>query len=132
MNKRNILILFIAVVFTALASCTPDDGLDLDSRDKYVGSWTCFDSSAQGNFTYSSIISRKGDFDTVTISNFYYAGSDKSVYAIVDGNSIDIPNQLYDGSYFVSGSGTFSNDKIKINYIARDGTVDDNGVAVYQ
>jgi len=132
MNNRNILILFIAVLLTAFEACTPDDGLDLDSRDKFVGSWTCSDSSSQGKFTYASIISRKGDFDTVTISNFYYAGSDKSVYAIVDGNSIDIPNQLYDASYFVSGSGTFSNDKIKIDYIARDGNVDDNGVAVYQ
>lgn len=132
MNKQNLLVFFIAVVITAFASCTPDDGLNLDSRDKFVGSWTCFDSSAQGNFTYPSIISRKGDFDTVTISNFYYLGSDKSVYAIVDGNNIDIPNQLYDGSYFVSGSGTLSNDKIKINYIARDGNVDDYGVAIYQ
>jgi uncharacterized protein affecting Mg2+/Co2+ transport len=132
MNKRNTIILFIAVV-TAFASCTPDDGLNLDDRDNFVGSWTCRDSSKTNAdvATYTVIVSRKGDLDTVLISNFYNIGNNNSAIGLVSGTSIVIPNQIVD-SWVITGSGIYSNNKFSITYSATLGTSVDNGYAVYQ
>lgn len=121
-------------VFAALAllsSCAPDEGLEIDDRDKFIGTWTCNDNgSSSGASTYTVTVERVGDNDSVRLKNFYNLLPSNTVIGKVSGSSISLPLQVTDGIN-INGSGTFSNSGFSISYKAVDGSTIDNGTAIY-
>lgn len=115
-----------------LSACAPDDDdIVIDDRDKFIGTWTCNDNgSTSGTSTYTVVVERLGDVDSVKIKNFYFLGNGNSVTGLVSSNNINLPQQTTDG-IIISGSGSFSNNGFSINYKAIDGAVTDNGTAAY-
>ena len=126
-------LLYSITIITMLAACAPDedDDLIIDDRDKFTGTWTCNDNgSTSGTSTYTVVVERVGELDSVRIKNFYFLGNANAVTGKVSGNSISLPKQTSDGIN-INGSGSFSNNGFSITYTAIDGSVVDNGTAVY-
>lgn len=124
---------FFAVIsiMSLLTACAPDDDLEIDDRDKFIGTWTCNDNgSTSGASTYTVTVERVGDNDSIRLKNFYNLLPSNSVIARVSGSSISLPQQLSDG-WNINGSGSFSNNGFSISYTAVDGSTVDNGTAVY-
>jgi hypothetical protein len=100
-----------------LTSCqkTDDDPETADDRDKLVGSWRCTESGQNANPTPYLINIDKAGTNAVEISNFAFLGSGESVIANVSGSAITIGPQTV-SSRSVSGSGSYSNNKINFSY----------------
>lgn len=104
-------ILVIGIIF---ASCKPDKKDDpinptTDSRDKYIGTWLCHETSQiSGNTSYPINISKSTvNSSEIMISRFYDIPS-QEVRASVSDNSIVIPYQQLGTVGFAKGSGTLS------------------------
>lgn len=109
-----------------LASCTPEEDNDptpVDSRDKYVGTWSCAEKSqVYSDYSYQANI-KKSTINTsdVLIENFYNLGFNTSVTASLSSNSFTVSQQTVSGQV-ISGNGTSSNSStIKFSYTANDG-----------
>jgi hypothetical protein len=118
-----------------LASCTPDDQepVPKDSRDQYLGTWTCSENSKQnGQSTYNvNLKINTSDKDQMLIDNLYNYGFNKTAYFIINASAISIPSQTYSGSNTLSGSGTISSSsKINLTFYVKDGASTDTCTAV--
>ena len=105
-----------------VSSCVKDDedGPGVDSRDKFVGPWTCKEKlTTNGKIEESSFpitISKSDSSDNgIIIKNFGNIGQFTSTLAEVSGNSISIKYQPVI-NFTVSGSGSYSNEKISFTY----------------
>ena len=123
------LALLIIIGFTA---CTPDNPNNFDIRDDFVGTWLCSEqSSVFGNSNYTvDIVKSVADSSQILIKNFYQLGSTVSVTAVVNGNSLNIPNQNASGQT-INGSGSLVSGNINLTYTANDGSHTDNVTATY-
>ncbi len=119
--------------FMFFTACTPDDDISGDPRDKFIGSWLCRDSSkTTGDVrTYSISITKEGEFDEVSINNFYDLGSSNPSRGVVSGTSIVVPNQTVDG-FVLNGSGVYNDGEFFIEYSSKLGSDTDLGIAEYQ
>jgi len=115
---------FILPLVFCMYSCEPDDPDDIpteDARTKFVGSWLCVEAS-QMSYTVN-IKKSQANESQILLENFHHFGADESVYAIVAGFSLDIPQQLAcDGTWEVKGSALMSSNEknITFNYTASD------------
>jgi hypothetical protein len=124
----------VITMLAIVSACTPDNNSSGDEREKFLGSWTCKDSSITNGDVqpiYTVTITKVGDNDSVRISNFYRLGSNTFVYAKISDKTLFIPSQNDDG-FLISGSGSINNSSIKINYGAQLGSNTDQGIAIYQ
>ena len=118
-----------------LTSCEPDDFNDdssISPRDKFVGTWTCIESS---QLTYNVNI-RKSSYDSsiVNIYHFHYLGETEYAIGEVAGYTLTIPEQdMCEGSRRVKGNGimTSNQQSITLNYTISDGIVIDTINATY-
>lgn len=132
---------FIFVLFSSfLTSCepetsAPEDTPDVDPRDKFVGNWVCTETSKQnGQQTFTvGITLNPSNSSQVLISNFYLFGADEKANALITGNTITIPTQVF-CSHTISGSGFIDNSKTIINwdYYVNDGQQTDTCTAIYK
>lgn len=97
-----------------LASCTPDKKEDIispaiDARDKYLGSWTCNETSqVSGSTSYPISISKSStNSSEILISRFYDIPS-QEVRASVTDNTISIPYQQLGNVGFTKGTGSIN------------------------
>lgn len=133
MKKIKIQLAVTAIIVAMFSSCTDNNTSPTgDDRDSFAGSWTCNEVSKQyGNATYPVTITKYGDYDSVTIKNFYQLGNSISALALVSGSSITIPYQDVSGGIKVTGTGILSNSKINLTYYATDAGVKDTITATY-
>lgn len=125
-----IFILFLTIFF---AACVDDNTVDPDddARDKFVRNWNCKE-LCEGQITYynSNITKEPNNTSQVLIYNLYSLGTNTFAKATVSGNSITIPQQTID-VFSVSGSGTFTGNKIEFNYVVNDGSGNTSVAATY-
>jgi hypothetical protein len=90
-----------------------------DARDRLIGHYSLEEYSEKYNdVSYYTISVTKSDASNeIYLNNFY--GSDYSLYAYVNGDKINIPNQIIDGYQF-SGIGTYWGSEITLNYSVKD------------
>ncbi|MCC7302094.1 MAG: hypothetical protein IT233_05585 [Bacteroidia bacterium] len=128
--------LFLRSLFGALAlslvlvSCQPDDPepTPTDDRDKFVGSWTCQESSSQtGNSTFTVHINKSATSSSqIEIENLYNAGFSNKATANVSGNNFSASNQPYTSFIITSLSGNSTGSTtLTMNYIIQNGSIYD-------
>jgi len=95
-------------------------------RAKFIGSYLVSDNcSGSGISTYTISVDPASAVTTVLISNFWNEFVN-NVTATVSGNTITIANQAPDSDGFtVSGTGTYANGILILNYTVSDGTNSD-------
>ena len=131
-NLFKYLTIIALVIF--IASCAKEDdpinGVS-DARNKYTGTWTAQEnSSVFGSSTYSiTITTSNSNNEDILIKNFYNLGAGTVTIGSVNvdgsGNSIQIKQQTVSGNV-ISGSGSYSNNKITFNFTSNDGQTIDN------
>lgn len=110
-----------------LASCASNDSENptpTDDRDKYLGTWSCAETSSKnGNSTFDVTMRKNTNVESqLFIDNFYLLGPSYSAVITKSGNSITIPSQSLSGNT-IQGNGSFSSDtKISMSYTVNDGS----------
>jgi hypothetical protein len=81
------------------------------------GTWHCSEeSSIFGSQEYLVDISRYApNSDSILLDNFYNIGFGKEVIAVVNGQDIEIPNQVVDG-FTISGTGYIQNSANSVSF----------------
>lgn len=121
------------LISLTMATCNPDDGEDVDTRDKYVGQWNCTETATQHPvpITFSVDITKDAlTTDEIYISNFYHLGFDEKAKGLVNFNSLNLPTQTVCNITFF-GDGTYSQNKVNMTYYANDGADIDTVTAVF-
>lgn len=123
MNKTVIKFFFrFSIIISALFlfSCepdTPDEEPEI-SRDKFIGIWTCVESS---QLTYDVDIRKSpNDSDEIYLYHFHFLGEDDYARGEVAGYSLTLPQQtMCSGTRTISGNALMSSNKrsISFNYI---------------
>ena len=119
------LAVFSVILF--LASCTTneaDSPTPIDSRDKYIGTWSCAENSSKTGASTFDVRIRKNvnNNNQFLIDNFYLLGNQYSASVNVSGTSLSIAQQSISGNT-VQGSGTIQSDtKISLTYSVNDGS----------
>jgi len=116
MKKNYFKYIVIAVTVAFISSCAEEDPL-APPTDKYIGQWTCKETQGTISTSFTITISRHGSEDTLDVYNFNNLGSNEKAIFIVNDNSITIPSQIITG-FSISGYGTYSNEKLNLNYSA--------------
>lgn len=118
-------VVFASALMMLLTSCADEDFQDpnADPREKFLGAWVCKETiGSAAPQTFTIYFTSYGTTDTVRISNFSGYGNTAVAYALVSGNSLQIPQQQIGVTNIpVQGSGTFSsqggNERIDMTYL---------------
>ncbi|MDQ3109171.1 MAG: hypothetical protein M3R17_04685 [Bacteroidota bacterium] len=128
-------IFFSAVIFatTFFVACAPEEEpAPADARDLYVDSWTLNENSTQIGVSppYTIHINKVTTNTTqVEIENFYNIGFNFKAKVNIDGSSMTIPQQTYNGNQ-LHGSGTKTNaNSINMTYYVNNGSTIDTCTA---
>ncbi|MFN4123718.1 MAG: hypothetical protein ACK4GL_10505 [Flavobacteriales bacterium] len=129
-NAKQILLLSGLVLL--LQACAPEEDIQDDPRIKFGGTWVVNEtSSVFGPSAYQVTVSNHPDNEEqIQIANFYNIGAGTRVNANVNNNSLSILNQSVSGQ-IISGSGSFQNNTVTVNFTANDGQVNDNVTAQF-
>lgn len=132
--KKFLILLMIASLSFGLNSCVDDvvDDPD-DPRAAFLGTWNVDESCVRLNYEVE-ISAASGDDTKVLMDNFALTGPGyPPAYGFVNGNVIEVPEQIIGNDWKVEGTGTLqTNGKILWSYfieIAGDGS---NCEAEYQ
>lgn len=136
MRKKFFPFILIAFLFGALfTSCENDTAdPDADPRDNFLDTMQCTEYSdpASGGFgeqTYNVFIEKDNLYDDrIKVSNFLNEGASNSVYAVLTGLSLDLPEQTI-GNYTVSGSATVAASYTSVSWTFQ--ADDGNGAVSY-
>lgn len=127
-------IFLLAALFTSsfFVACQPEEEpAPADARDVFVDSWTLTENSSQiGQTTYTVHINKVTTNTTqVQIENFYNIGFAFKANVNIDGSSMTIPQQTYNGNQ-LNGSGTKTGaNSINMTYYVNNGTTIDTCTA---
>jgi hypothetical protein len=133
------LLLSLIIIVPLISSCElTDDQVGVNPTiAKLEGEWTCDEESEIYKATkevYTVYISRDADnYNGMIIDGFYQLG-DIGLKATISGSTINIPSQIMEGGFTVSGSGvvSFNMEEINWTYNVDDGSgVIDHVTAVY-
>lgn len=127
-----LLLLAAAYVLLTMAQCNPDDGIDIDPRDKYIGDWSCTETSTQNPnpMTFNvNIVKEPLTENEIFVHNFYHLGFNEKALLLVNGTNLNIPVQTVCGLIF-NGEGGFAQNKINLTYTVNDGADIDTVSAV--
>ena len=89
-------VVFASALMMLLTSCADEDFQDpnADPREKFLGAWVCKETiGSAAPQTFTIYFTSYGTSDTVRISNFSGYGNTAVAYALVSGNSLQIPQQ---------------------------------------
>lgn len=118
-------------------SCQPDEPTDpdpvTDPRDKFVGVWTCHETSTiHGSSTYLVTISLDpSNTNYVKLADFYMLGDTTIIQGLVTNNNITV-NAQTTCNCTINGSCTWSNSTtLNWNYTVSDIADIDTCTAVY-
>lgn len=119
----NYKLLLTIVALGLLGACSDEDtpGLNVDDREKFLGTWSCAETIGSSTTTFPIIITSYGESDSLRISNFSNYGNTAVALGLVSGKSIVIPNQQIGVTLItVQGSGLYfnqgANEKMNLNY----------------
>jgi hypothetical protein len=134
MKKIKHLFSLLILSSVLLVGCQPEeeDPTPSDDRDKFIGTWSCAETSSQNGSSTFEVHINKSTTSTsqVVIENFYNYGFNKSATASISGSSLTIASQSFSGTT-IQGSGTSnSSTKISMNYTVNDGSDTDTVSAV--
>ncbi len=124
--KPGKILISAAILFTSLfVACAPEEEpTPADARDLYVDSWTVNENSSQIGATSYTVHINKVTTNTtqVQIENFYNIGFSFKAKVDIDGSSMTIPLQTYNGNQ-LRGSGTkTSANAINMTYYVDNGS----------
>lgn len=121
-------ILSIGVIaFLLLESCAPnesDNPAPTDDQDKYIGTWSCAETSSNNGASTFDVTLRKNSNveNQLLIDNFYLLGASYSAAVTKSGSSLTLASQSISGNT-VQGNGSISSDtKISLTYTVNDGS----------
>lgn len=132
-NYLKYLTSFGIVLLIALSSCEPDDvnPFNGDDRDKFVGTWSCSETSETGDhISYTVKIGKLQNSFEVWIEGFAAIGFGDTAMGIIAGGNITIPSQspcqgwivegkiVYQDKDFLTGDHEVKAGGDKINYTA--------------
>ena len=121
--KLVFLSLFISLIF--IESCTTEDTIDpTDSRDAYIGTWSCAEnSSLSGASTYDVRIRKDvSNSNQLLVDNFYLLGYSYSAVLSKSSSTLSLPSQSLSGNT-IKGNGSIVSDiKINLSYTVDDGS----------
>lgn len=107
-----------------ISSCADEEPTPTDDRDKFVGAFTCQESSsANGSSTFTIHVNKSASVSTeIEIENFYNLGFQNKAIAGVSASSFNIASQLYSGNT-INGSGTSTGSTtFNMTYYVNDGS----------
>ena len=103
-------ILLLTLLFSLLASCTPDGDDDFTlPRDRYIGTWKSITSDNAGYFT--TISSDPTNSTRVIIQNYFNLDHNGTVTAYVTEGTITVDNQKMQGAsgnHWCEGNGSLT------------------------
>ena len=113
MKKIKIILVLLSVITLTFIACEEiTNGIDVDPRDKFLGSWSANETCYKGNFqvTISKDISNSAQ---IVLSNFADPGPgyDPAIGIVAD-NKVVIASQIIGEDWTVSGTGTYENGTI--------------------
>jgi len=119
MRTQKFVLLTLLTGISVLSACKKND--EIMDRNKFLGTYAISETCSGSPDEYELTVS-KGFLDNeIVLKNLYFQGIEAD--AKVSGNSITIPSQDFSGRYngepvtvTVSGSGTFSDNKLTINF----------------
>lgn len=130
MKKIKILI-FINLISVLLISCEKDPVEQVvDVRDKYVGSWSVTDQTLSKANYISTITKDSQNSAKLWVHNFH--GLLDSAFVFLDGNNIDLPQQMVSDQTTQGNASMQTNQQITWTYWVNDGAQQDTISAVYQ
>jgi hypothetical protein len=119
----NCKLLLTIVALGLVSACAEDEtpGVDVDDREKFLGTWSCAETIGSNTTTFPVIITSYGVSDSLRLSNFSNYGNTAVALGLVSGKSIVIPNQQIGVTLItVQGSGLYfnqgANEKMNLNY----------------
>lgn len=132
---RSLLYITLAIGILVAPSCATeeDPAGPTDERDRLVDGWTCDEVSSQtGQSTFSVVISKSSSSASqVLIQNFYAVGNAYQAKMTVGGNTLTLPQQVYNGNQ-LSGSGNISgNNSFSLTYYINNGSTIDTCSATF-
>ncbi len=129
-----ILILLLFVVnFAACTDGETDDPVNENPRDKFIGTWVVDESCVR--LEYEVNIQADSDSESkVYMDNFAFTGPDyDAAYGFVNGNLINMPQQIIGDNWSVEGTGNYQSDgSILWSYYIEIGANGSNCEADYQ
>ena len=137
--KKTITLLGICLlIFTSLQfnACAPDENDDIitDNRAKFLGTWTVQESCIRLYYDVV-IIADAAVENKVWMQNFALPSPEfnNPAYGFVNGNSIDMPQQVIGDNWMLNGSGKLQDDgRIIWNYYLEIGGDGSNCEAEYE
>ena len=136
MNKKSFLKTALAATLIAMiaVSCAKEEG-DNDittlPRDKFIGTWhVSSHGSLSGDLNWDLIIepASAASAEQIVMKNFDQTGTDKTVYASVSGNDLEIPGTVVylngGGQVTIEGTGNLSNNILTLDYTSIDSQTD--------
>ena len=142
MNSKNIFRLGLAVLSVSIlvTSCAPDNEEDVSlPRDKFIGTWHMTSHHTDPNQAatqYWDLIIEPASAaaaEQVVMKNFDQTGTNKTVYADVNGSNLAIPGTVVyldgGGQQTIEGTGTLNGATLSFAYTSYDGMVTDTATA---
>jgi hypothetical protein len=128
--KKYILYFSMLSFFLFLSGCNKNnpEPSPTDPRQQFLGNWGVNETTTKNYYT-ATISADPNSSDGVFISNF--AASTVQAHAVVSGNSITVTSQQLSNGWIVSGTGTYSSNKITWSYSINDGANLTNYIATF-
>ena len=123
-NFRNTAIFALLLFLASYASNDSETVTPTDDRDKYIGTWSCAETSSKSGGSTFDVTIRKdvNENSQLFIDNFYLLGSTHAALVKKSGNSLSLPTQSISGNT-VQGSGSIVSDtKWNLSYTVNDGS----------
>ncbi|MEL6394174.1 MAG: hypothetical protein AAFR97_15630, partial [Bacteroidota bacterium] len=112
---KSLFVILAAGLLTFTLSCSEDDEIMIDEREKFLGTYIAEEVCDFGNDNSIVIIqSVEESTDEVVIRNLHQFGT--MIFAVVSGNELSISDQPF-GIPSYSGTGSISGMTITINYM---------------
>ena len=142
MNRKNLFRTALAIVMVSMivTGCQPDENDVIElPRDKFLGTWNMTSHHSDPNQAetqhWDLIIEPASAAATeqIILKNFDQTGTNKTVYADVNGNNLSLPATVIyldgGGQQTIEGSGTLSGATLSFEYTSFDGIVVDSATA---
>jgi hypothetical protein len=126
-------LLVIGLLFVASCDTSEDPDDPADDRDKLVDGWTCNEQSSQtGQSSFTVVISKSTSSSTqVLLQNFYAVGNAFQAKMNVSGNTLSIPQQVYNNNQLNGAGSVTGTNSFSLTYYINNGSTTDTCSATF-
>lgn len=125
-------LILAAAIF--MSSCEDDNppGGNTNYIDSFIGTWSVSETTGNNAPQFYNVLITRGSSDAQIRIEGLYNEPGVNVFASINGFSITIPQQSIGGIDFASGTGQANAnfDQITLDFVANDGTGDDQVSAI--